>query len=76
MQAGVSPSVGICIDTYSGTSPNYIASGVYINGNVPQTLPTSQALGGIPITNGQWYTFSVSYRQATGTFSYAINGNG
>jgi hypothetical protein len=50
--AGIGNSVAICLDTYSGTSPNYIATQAWTNGNIQQI---SAFRVGTPITDGRVY---------------------
>jgi hypothetical protein len=66
-------SVGICLDTYSGTSPNYLASGVYKGGAVNQQSPY---LILFPLTNGALYTYTIRYSVASGQFVWNVNGGG
>jgi len=49
---GIPNSVAICLDTYSGTNPNFIATQAWINGNVEQV---SMYRVGTPITDGRVY---------------------
>lgn len=49
--AGIQKSVAICLDTYSGTSPNYLATGAWAGGNIQQVSPF---LLHVPIANGAW----------------------
>jgi hypothetical protein len=49
---GIPNSVAICLDTYSGTNPNYIATQAWTNGNVGQV---SMFRVGTPITDGRVY---------------------
>jgi len=53
--AGIGNSVAICLDTYSGTSPNYIATQAWTNGNIQQI---SAFRVGTPITDGRIYVSS------------------
>jgi hypothetical protein len=49
---GIPNSVAICLDTYSGTNPNFIATQAWTNGNVGQV---SMYRVGTPITDGRVY---------------------
>jgi len=58
--AGIGNSVAICLDTYSGTSPNYIATQAWTNGNIQQI---SAFRVGTPITDGRIYVSASGTRR-------------
>jgi hypothetical protein len=50
--AGIPNSVAVCLDTYSGTNPNYFATQAWTNGNIAQT--SAYPINGT-ITDGRMY---------------------
>jgi hypothetical protein len=70
---GIKKSLAICIDTYSGTTPNILGTGVFTNGVLPQYPPY---LLQMPIADGNWYTFRIAYCIDSGYIIYNVFGNG
>lgn len=70
---GLSPSAAVCLDTYSGTSPNWLGTDAWVNGGIQQI---SSFRMGTPIVDGRRYTFIWEYRRSTGVFTWTVRGNG
>ena len=72
---GILGSVGVCVDTFSGTTPNLATTNVYLNGSVPQYDSSSPDISTFPLTNGQRWLLQVNYLAGVMTWAISLPGS-
>lgn len=68
---GMLNSLAICFDTYPYTDES--RTGVFLNGNVPQSDDANNYRMGLMLTTGRYFNVAVNYTTASGVISWTVS---